>query len=86
MASLGNGGLHTRLGFHVLNTEERGRTDTRMGWAGRPMPSFGPICPTLHLLHFISWAPSIVGFERRFLHDQVEGPLCMNFLSFHLGS
>jgi hypothetical protein len=26
-----------------------------------------------------------VGFGRRYLHDQTEGSLCMNFRSFHLG-
>jgi hypothetical protein len=39
MASLVNGGLPTRLGFHKLNTEERGAsTATRKGWADRPGP------------------------------------------------
>jgi hypothetical protein len=94
MASLANGGLPTHLGFHVLHTEERGaRTDTRTGWAGRhglavlglSGLNFDPICSTLHLLHFGSLAPSIVGFGRRYLCNQVEGSLCMNFQSFHLG-
>jgi hypothetical protein len=35
MAFLANGRLHTRLGLHLLNTEQRGsRTATKMGWAG----------------------------------------------------
>jgi hypothetical protein len=35
MASLANGGLHTRLGLHLLNTEQRGsRTATKMDSAG----------------------------------------------------
>jgi hypothetical protein len=64
MASLTNGGLPTRLEFHELNNEERGaRTGTRTGWAGRHRsaglgPSglgFGPVCSTVHLLHFGSW-------------------------------
>jgi hypothetical protein len=91
---MANGGLPLRLGFHELNTEERGsQTDTRTGWAGPPGPailgpsglSFGPICSTVHLLHFGSLAPSIVGFGCRYLRDQVEGSLCMNFQPFHLG-
>jgi hypothetical protein len=32
---LANGGLHTRLGLHLLNTEQRGtRIATKVGWAG----------------------------------------------------
>jgi hypothetical protein len=92
--SLVYGGLPLRLGFHELNTEERGsQIDTRTGWAG-PLglaglgPSgldCGPVCSTVHLLHFVSLAPSIVDFGRRYLRDQVEGSLCMNFQPFHLG-
>jgi hypothetical protein len=93
MASLANGGLPLRLGLHLLNTEERGaRTAARRGCAGPNEPAvlgpsglgFGPICSTVHLLHFGSLAPSIVGFGRRYLRDQVEGSLCMNFQPFHL--
>jgi hypothetical protein len=94
MASLTNGGLSTQLGFHELKTEQRGvRTSARRGWADQPRPagpglswpSFGPIFSMLHLLHFGSLGPSIVGFGRHYLHDQVEGSLGMNFRSFHLG-
>jgi hypothetical protein len=38
----------------------------------------------LHLLHFGSLGPSIVGFGHRYLCDQVEVSLCMNFLASHL--
>jgi hypothetical protein len=88
------GGLHTRLWLSLLNTEERGtRTDAKRGWAGPNGPAglgpsrlgFGPIRSTVHLLHFGLLSPSIVGFGRRYLHDQVEGSLCMNFQPFHLG-
>jgi hypothetical protein len=93
MASLANGGLLMRLGFHLLNTEERGAlTATRWGWAGRHGLAglglsglgFGPYFSVLHILHFGSWAPSIVGFGRHYLRDQVEGSLCMNFRPFHI--
>jgi hypothetical protein len=93
MASLANGGSRMLLGFHILNTEERGpRTDTRRGWAGRhgsaglspPQTDFGPSCATLRLLHFGSFSPSVVDFGRRYPCDQVEGSLGMNFWSFHL--
>jgi hypothetical protein len=86
--------LSPRLGFHELNTKERGsKTDTRTGWVGLPRPvglgpsglGFGSICSTVHLFHFGSSAASIVGFGRRYLRDQVEGSLCMNFQPFHLG-
>jgi hypothetical protein len=94
MASLANGSFLTWLGFHVLNTKERGsQTATRRGWAGRHWPTalglsglgFGPICSMLYLLHFGSLPTSIVDFGRRYLRDQVEGSLYMNFRSFHLG-
>jgi hypothetical protein len=41
MASLTNGGLPTRLGFHVLNTEQRGREPTpeRAGPVGMGRPA-----------------------------------------------
>jgi hypothetical protein len=83
MASLANGGFPLRLGLHLLNTEERGTFE----WAGLGPSglSFGSIFSTVHLLHFGSLAPWIVGFGRRYLCDQVEGSLCMNFQSFHLG-
>jgi hypothetical protein len=76
------------LGFHLLNTEERAsRTDTRRGWADWPRLAglgpfglgFGPSCDMLHLLHFGSFARSVVGFGHRYLRDQGEGSLCMNF-------
>jgi hypothetical protein len=79
MASLANDGLPTRLGFNVLNTEERrARTDTRTGWADRPRPFWAQFW--LSLLDGSSLAlwiigPSIVGFGRRYLRDQVEGSL-----------
>jgi hypothetical protein len=94
MVFLANGGYHTRLGLHLFNTEQRGtRTNTRRGWAGPNGPvglgpsglGFGPICSTVHLLHFGLLSPSIVGFGRRYLRDQVEGSLCTNFHPFHLG-
>jgi hypothetical protein len=90
MASLTNGGVPTRLGFHLLNTEERGGREPapeRTGPTGLGLswPGLGPVCSTVHLLHFGSLALSIVGFGCRYLHDQVEGSLCMNFRSFHLG-
>jgi hypothetical protein len=85
--------FYTWLGLHPLNTEERGtQTTARRGWAGPNGPaslgssglSFGPTFSTVHLLQFGSLAPSIVGFGRRYLRDQVEGFLCMNFQPFHL--
>jgi hypothetical protein len=90
MASLANGRLHTRLGFHVLNTEERGVANRyqnelgRLAWAflGSASAQFSPRSISCILDH---WPPSIVGFGRHYLHDQVEGSLCMNFWSFHLG-
>jgi hypothetical protein len=46
----------------------------------------GPVsAATLHLFHFGSFAPSIVDYGRRCPSDQVEGSLCMNFRSIHLG-
>jgi hypothetical protein len=93
MASQANGGFPTRLGLHLLNTKERGlQTFTRRRWVDRPgpaglalsWPGFDPSFSTLHLLHFGSLGPSIVGFGYRYLRDQVEIPLCMNFRSFHL--
>jgi hypothetical protein len=80
--------------LHLLNTEERrARTATKRGWAGPNGPAglglsglgFGPTFSTVHLLHFGSLAPSIVGFGRLYLRNQVEGFLCMNFQPFHLG-
>jgi hypothetical protein len=91
---LANGGLHTRLGLHLLNTKQRGtRTATKVGWVGPNRPyglgpsrlGFSPNFSMVHLLHFGSLSPSIVGFGRRYLCDQVEGCLCMNFQPFHLG-
>jgi hypothetical protein len=48
MASLANGGFPARLGFHVLNTEERGpepsSEETRPIGLGRPAWAFpGPV-------------------------------------------
>jgi hypothetical protein len=94
MAFLANGGLPTRLGLRLLNTEERGtRTGARRGWASLNGPSslgpsglgFIPIHSMVHLLHFGLLSPSIVGFGRRYLRDKVEGSLYMNFQPFHLG-
>jgi hypothetical protein len=89
MASLANGSFPTCLGFHLLNTEERGREPTleraRPVGLGLSRLSFAPDCSILHLLHFGSLGPSIVDFGRCYLCDQVEGSLCMNFWSFYLG-
>jgi hypothetical protein len=89
MASLVNGGFSTRLGFHVFNTEDWGREPPPEGAGPTGLgPSglgFSSVCSTVHLLHLGSFAPSIVGFGRLYLRDQVEGSLCMNFQPFHLG-
>jgi hypothetical protein len=91
---LANGGLHTRLGLHLFNTEQRGTlTSTKRGWAGLNGPaSLGPsglgfsrIRSTVHLLHFGLLSPSIVGFGRRYLRNKVEVCLWMNFQPFHRG-
>jgi hypothetical protein len=77
MSSLVNGGFPTCLGFHLLNTEERGPEPPleRAGPTGLGLswPGFGPIFSTLHVLHFGSLGSSIVGFGRRYLRDQVKG-------------
>jgi hypothetical protein len=83
MLNLMNGGFPTRLGLHLLNTEERVSQT-----ASRPSPFLARFRPSLlhgPSLRLRSLAPSIVGFGRCYLHGQVEGSLCMNFCSFHLG-
>jgi hypothetical protein len=48
MASLANGGLPMRLGFHILNTEEMGaRIAARRDWADRPGPNLARFRPIL---------------------------------------
>jgi hypothetical protein len=75
---------HRRKGGANCHQEGLGRP----AWADRPgtfLALFWPVFSTLHLVHFGSLGPSIVGFGHRYLRDQVEGSLCMNFRSFHLG-
>jgi hypothetical protein len=61
MASLGNGVLPMRLGFHVLNNEERGREPTqKRSGPIRPGGQLGPflgqfglvLLPAAHLDHW----------------------------------
>jgi hypothetical protein len=74
--------LPLRLGLRLLNIEKRGtRTGARRGWAGPNGPTglgpsgldFGPIRPTVYLLHFGLLSPSIVGFVCRYLRDKGVG-------------
>jgi hypothetical protein len=66
MASLVNGGFTTRLGFHLLNTEERERKLTperagRSAWAGPPRPFLTRFRPSL--LHAPSLEFWIIGVD-----------------------
>jgi hypothetical protein len=81
-------------GLHLLNTEQRGsRTTTKMGWAdpngltglGLFWASSGPFFSPRLILTFCTWPPSFVSFWGHHHCDQVDGSLCMNFQSFHLG-
>jgi hypothetical protein len=71
MAFLANGGLHTRLGLHLLKTVQRGtRTATKVGWAGPngPIdlglvwPGSDPFFSPQLILTFCTWPPSFVSF------------------------
>jgi hypothetical protein len=84
--SLVNCSIDRALGFHQLDSEERGHELTPNGGGpagmGPPRPGFDPSCTTCHLLHFGLLAPLDVDFECRYPHDQVRGSLRLNFPSF----
>jgi hypothetical protein len=82
MASVANGGFSTRLGFHILNTEERGvRTGTETGWADPTRPAglgsfwagLGPFFSPLLIFTFCTCPPSFVSFWGRHPRDQDRG-------------
>jgi hypothetical protein len=93
MVSLVNGGFSTRLGFHVVNTEERGRELTpergmavSMGWPawaflGSVSAQLYPCSISCTLDHWPIqlWALDII------ISATKLRILCMNFRSFHLG-